>query len=233
MVAFACLVSSRSPRRLACLVVGAALSACATVDPVPQRHPTDMFRTSTGTVAEIPRQQGTPGFNADAAQLASQIRQLDAAVAAWQLPAGAVAPDLAAELLRIVRESRDSAVDTIALAYRIAERTSGPLDGRLVGSASETVKSLQDAVKASPSSFRWSVVTFISAEAGAAIHYVSGAEFAGSGTPSWQSYSKGQALRVGRYMFRVQPADAARRPFLESITVLQDPFSRELLPIRL
>ena len=233
MVAFACLVSSGSRRRFACLVAGAALSACASVDPVPPSHPMDVFRTSTGTVVEIPRKQGAPGFNADAAQLASQMRQLDVALAAWQLPAGAVAPDLAAELQRVVRESRDSAVDTIALAYRISERTSGPLDGRLVGSASETVKSLQDAVKASPGSFKWRAVTFISAEAGASIHYVSGAEFAGSGTPSWQSYSKGEALRIGRYMFRVQPADASRRPFLESITILQDPFSRALVPIRL
>jgi len=223
---------------LSSLVFCAALVSCANNPPAPlnqaQRAPSDRFQTSGGTTVDIPA-IGAPNFSPDAGRIAGDIKALDTAVANWKLPSTDIPPDLAAAVVSIVKESRDNVIVTMSDAYEIAQRTSGPLDSRRMNSAQINLKTLQDAVSAAPGSLKWYAVTNITSEAGAAIHYVAGVDFdkAATSQPAWQSYTRGQSMRIGRYVFRVQPNNPARPPFLESVPILVDPFARNIMRVGL
>jgi hypothetical protein len=223
---------------LCSLVICVALVSCAINPPAPlkqaQRAPSDRFQTSEGAIVDIPA-NGAPNFNPDAGRIAGNLKALDAAVVNWKLPQADIPSDLAAAVVSIVKESRDNVIVTMADAYEIAQRTAGPLDSRRMNSAQINLKTLQDAVSAAPGSLKWYAVTDITSEAGAAIHYVAGVDFDKASTiqPAWQSYTQGQSMRIGRYIFRVQPNSPARPPFFESVPILVDPFARNIVRVGL
>ena len=205
-------------------VVWTLLAGCATKEPLRER-----FQAESGAVVELPG-EGSPDFDRNAGEVTSQIRQLDTAIKDWQRKSTHMDPALASEILRILRESRDAAVQDIALAYRIPQQTSGPIDNGLIALARNSVAHLLETTKSPTTGFKFEVSTVITSKNSAAIHYVPLGEFERSSSPDWQSYTKGQLLRIGRYMFRVQPADRSRRAFTQKLEILREPSEHELVP---
>lgn len=220
------------------LAACAALVSCANNAPAPleqaHRVPSDRFQTSGGTTVDIPA-KGAPNFNLEASRIAGDLKALDAAVANWKLSPADIPPDLAVAVMSVVKESRDNVIVMMADVYEIARRTSGPLDNRRMESAQISLKTLQDAVSVAPGSLKWYAGTNITSEPGAAIHYVAGIDFDKAATIqlAWQSYTRGQSMRIGRYVFRVQPNNPSRPPFFESVPILVDPFVRNIVRVGL
>lgn len=209
------------------LVAAFMVVGCTTMDQGSSQTG-DRLVTAQGTVVEVPR-YGMPGFNSMAQKIAQQVRELDDALALQQT-SSLTAPPMAEETLSILKAARDDAIEDLARAYRISKRTSGTLDDQLLTSASRDLQDLLEVAREPRHAAKFDVVTNITSEVGAIIHYVSVAEYDRSNKPFWESYTKGQVLRVGRYIFRVRPANPSRNTFVQRVSILRDPYVKVLAP---
>lgn len=214
----------------AALILTWALVAGCVEDPRTQQKtvPPDGFQTARGTALELPA-EGDPRYNRETADLARQIKEIDAALEDWRRSSGKADPQVAQEAIRVMTEARDAAVEDLALAYRISKITSGLLDDRLVSGARDSLNFLLTSAKAPAGSLKLEVRTVITSAGSVWIQWVPAADFGMSASPNWQPYTEGQLLHAGVYTFRVQPSDRSRQAFIKkNLTVLTDPFSCEL-----
>ena len=220
----------RSTSALALLAI-AVLAGCA--EPAGRRdheHAEVTLGTKDGLVVNIPMEG--PRYDSRAALLATDLQKLDRSMGAWKTSLRKVDPELSRELQDLAAAERDQAVRDVDLAYRIADRTSGgQLDADLLASARASVEDVKRVLKPNPESYKWTVKTNITTTIDRAhIHYVSAGEHEQHGDKSFKSYTLGQQMRIGRYVFRVQPLDAATKPFMERLTIMVDPTVVSMAP---
>lgn len=213
----------RSASLLSAMFIGCAAQSGANKSVV--------LTTAKGGVVEVPL--SGPGFDPRAVDLASDIQALDKQITQARKAKPAASPDMAeirAEMLEIAVDSRNDALSELDLALSVARKTSaGALDDEAVARAKANANSGRAVLSNSaPSSVI--VATDISSAAKATLHYMSKASYQARST-EWSSYTEGERMRIGRYMFRVQPADANTPPYTEVVLILADPTRKRLVPV--
>jgi hypothetical protein len=206
------------------LTLGLVIALLAACESAPRRPDFIELRKPGGGLLRVPL--GGPGSNPESTAVARRVQEIDAELEGWRAAHPSADHQVAAALTGAARELRDEAVWQLDLAYRVAERTSGPLDAALVllagGGADEARKVLRSPPPASAF-----VETRITAASGdAALRYMTAGEHR-SGTGSWSTYNPGQRLRIGRYVFRIETT-AGTAPWVETLLVIEDPTVRQL-----
>lgn len=137
--------------------------------------------------------------------------------------------DVAAAMQQIALDARNDAVDSLDLAYRVAGETSGPLDNQQIDSAKQNVQIAKDILKATPPPRLYVKTAISSTVTGAALHYWDAAAYKKK-VGSWSSYTPGESLHIGRYLFRLDSA-AGGAPYQELVLILSDPTEKVLSPL--
>ncbi len=137
--------------------------------------------------------------------------------------------DVAAAMQQIAMDARNDAVDSLDLAYRVASETSGPLDSGQIDSAQQNVQIAKDILKAAPPPRLYVRTAISSAVTGAALHYWDAADYKKK-AGSWSSYTTGETLHIGRYLFRLDSATRAA-PYQELVLILSDPTEKMISPL--
>lgn len=131
---------------------------------------------------------------------------------------------------QIAAEQREDAVETLDRAIRIANRTGGGMDKTLVKSAGEALASARQVISAEPPPSLFVRTEITMADPQRALHYQTAAEYRRK-EESWHSYNLGERLRIGRYIFRIQPGKPEAHDYRETILVLADPTVVKLQPV--
>jgi hypothetical protein len=164
--------------------------------------------------------------------LAREIQTLDAAIRHARASAtSGSSSEAQAAMLDVAVESREDAVRELELALAVARLTSaGKLDDESVGKAKDYASQVKAVLSAqAPNSIL--VATDISTTVpDATLHYMSKGKY-NAKSKEWSSYTAGERMRIGRYVFRVQPADAAE-VYEEFVLVTSDPTKKRLSPMR-
>jgi hypothetical protein len=137
---------------------------------------------------------------------------------------------VSAAMRQIAIDARNDAVDSLDLAYRVAGETSGPLDSQQIDSAKQNVQIVKDVLKATPPPTVYVQTAISSTVSGASLHYWDVAGYKKK-VGSWSSYTPGETLHIGRYVFRVDSA-AGGEPYQELVLILSDPTEKVLAPLR-
>ncbi|MBI1686162.1 hypothetical protein [Caulobacter hibisci] len=214
------------------------IAVCALLgvaSPLSAKPPADtiVLKGGTGDTVEI----STTGPFADphATQLAQDIQALDQQIAkmrkqkAERDPAAA---EVKAEMLGIAVDARDDALSELDLALAVARKTSaGALDPDAVARADADARAAKTVLSSrAPSSI--AVTTSISTSVtDATLHYMSAQKHRQRST-EWSSYSDGERMRIGRYVFRVNPARAGAPGYEEFVLVISDPTRKRLTPMQ-
>jgi hypothetical protein len=185
------------------------------------------LKSSNGTKVLIPA-DGQPGFNETAHEAALDIGSLDREVKNPRKRSGDRQVLLA--MRQIAVDARDDAVDSLDLAYRVAGETSGVLDPQQLDSAKRNIQFAKELLNAAPPPKLYVRTVISSTITGATIHYWNAADYKMK-VGTWNSYTAGDNLRIGRYFFSVHPGDG-KEPFQELVLVLSDPTERTLSPVR-
>lgn len=183
--------------------------------------------TSKGSAVHIPT-TGTLANDA-AEQVAVDVVAIDG-----QLKPGKIGKkgkaDVAAAMRQMAMDARNDAVDSLDLTYRIAGQTSGPLDSQQIDAAKENVQIVKDILKATPPPTLYVRTTISSTVSGASLHYWDAADYKKK-IGTWSSYTPGETLHIGRYLFRLDSA-AGGEPYQELVLILSDPTEKVLSPLR-
>jgi hypothetical protein len=169
-----------------------------------------------------------PQYDPRAEKLVREIQELDKLIE--QSSKGAPR-DVAIALRQIASEYRKEAVDNLELAVETAQQTSSlQLDSKLIGKAADGVKGFRQLVNSpTPNSLR--VKTQISTTiSDAQIHYLGKADHELQ-LFHWSSYTPGDRLVIGRYVFRVQSEALPGGSFQEEVRIFSDPAMQVLSPI--
>jgi hypothetical protein len=169
-------------------------------------------------------------YDPRAEKLAREIQALDTEIARAPAPSPS-SSEAAAAMLTVAVESREDAVRELELALAVARLTSaGKVDDKSIAKAQDYANSVKTVLSAqTPASVV--VATDISTSLpNATLHYMSKGKFDAK-SKEWSSYTDGDRLHIGRYMFRVQQADTAEG-FDERVDVISDPTKIRLSPMR-
>jgi hypothetical protein len=169
-----------------------------------------------------------PRYNESAHEVAVDVESLDREVKNSRKPPGN--REVVAAMRQIALDARNDAVDSLDLAYRVAEQTSGVLDSGQLDSAKRNVQFAKDILKASPPPKLFVRTKISSTVSGATIHYWNAADYTKK-LGTWSSYTAGENLHIGRYLFRVHSSDGDET-FQELVLVLSDPTEKTLSPVR-
>lgn len=163
-------------------------------------------------------------------RLAREVQSLDKIIATRKDSARSQSE---AAVIMIAVESRNDALKELELALRIAQQTSaGQLDDGILQKAERYCNGSREALN-SPVPTAVFVTTHISTSlSGATLHYMSKGDYDANKKLSWASYSEGDKLRIGRYVFRVEPHDPNYGVYDELILVVADPTNRLITPLR-
>lgn len=137
--------------------------------------------------------------------------------------------DVSSAMKQIALDARNDAVDSLDLAYRVAGKTSGPLDSEQIDSAKQNVQIARDILKATPPPRLYVKTTISSTLTGAVLHYWDAADYKKK-VGSWSSYTRGEMLHIGRYLFRLDSATGGE-PYQELVLILSDPTEKVISPI--
>jgi hypothetical protein len=168
------------------------------------------------------------GFNESAHEAALGVESLDREIKNPRKRSGN--REVLQAMRQIAVDSRNDAVDSLDLAYRVAQETSGGLDSAQLDSAKRNVQFAKDLLNASPPPRLYVRTAISSTVNGATIHYWDAADYKRR-VGSWSSYTRGDNLHIGRYFFRVDTGDGSG-PFQELVLVLSDPTEKTLSPVR-
>lgn len=192
-----------------------------------------VLKSATGQPIEVP--VSGPLYNPRAEQLAREIETLDKQIAKARKEKPARTPDAAtikAEMLSIAVEARNDALAELDLAMDVARKTSaGSLDEETVARAKEDARSAATVLSTRPPN-SIAVATKISTSiTDATLHYISKVKYQLRST-DWSSYTDGERMRIGRYVFRVQPPQVGSPTYEEVVLILSDPTTKRLTPVR-
>lgn len=170
-----------------------------------------------------------PGRDPRAEQLAREIQALDRQIAAGT--SAARTDPVQAELLKMAREARNEALSDLNLALAVAGKTSaGALDDETMDRAKESARSAATILNTQPPNSILVATDISTPLPEARLHYMSKQQYR-LRSKEWSSYTARERLQIGRYVFRVQPADSAAKPFEELVLVLSDPTQKRLTPV--
>ena len=180
--------------------------------------------TSGGSTVRIP--SGGALSNDAAKEVAGDVIAIDR-----QLKTGKQSrkSDVSAAMQQIALDARNDAVDSLDLAYRVAVKTSGVLDSEQIDSAKRNVQIAKDILKATPPPRLYVRTAISSTLTGAVLHYWDAADYKKK-TGSWSSYTPGEMLHIGRYLFRVNSATGGE-PYKELVLILSDPTEKVISPL--
>lgn len=187
-----------------------------------------VLRKADGVVVDVPR----TGALADerALELARAISDFDTQSAAGGPLAKIADPGLREAVAAMATALRDDALDQLDLTYRVARRTSAGLDGGLLAQGQETMKKVTDLLSHPPT--RLYVRTQITSQVvDVSLHYMSSSDYRRQSS-DWMSYTIGQMMKIGAYVFRLQRQAGAGEPLLQRVEIMSDPFVRTLDPAR-
>ena len=139
-------------------------------------------------------------------------------------------PEVAAAMRQMAEDARNDAVDSLDLAYRVAGETSGILDNGQINSAQQNVRIAKTILNTPPPDRLYVRTAISSTVTGAALHYWDAAEYKKK-IGSWSSYTPGEQLHIGRYLFRVDGGSGGE-PYEELVLVLSDPTEKVISPLR-
>ncbi|HME44994.1 MAG TPA: hypothetical protein VKF36_18015 [Syntrophorhabdales bacterium] len=195
-----------------------------------------MAQDDPASIISIAKPDGTnvlvplsgPLHNETAEKIAREIQSLDKLISSRN-----VSPTSQAEtaLLTVARDSRNDALRELDAALRIAQQTSaGQLDEDILRKSKLYASSAREALR-SPIPSTITVATQITTSIrNATLHYISKLDY-DLKSQSWMSYSEGESLRIGRYVFRVDPCDVNLTGCEELVMVISDPTKRHITPI--
>jgi hypothetical protein len=138
--------------------------------------------------------------------------------------------DVAAAMQQMTAEARNDAVDSLDLAYRVAEKTSGILDNGQIDSAKQNIQIAKHILNTAPPARLFVRTAISSSVTGAALHYWDATEYKQK-IGSWSSYTPGEQLHIGRYLFRVD-GENGHEPYEELVLILSDPTEKVISPLR-
>jgi hypothetical protein len=138
--------------------------------------------------------------------------------------------DVGAAMQQMAADARNDAVDSLDLAYRVAEKTSGILDSGQIDSAKQNVQIAKLILNTAPPARLFVRTAISSTVTGATLHYWDAAEYKKK-TGSWSSYTPGEQLHIGRYLFRVDGVNGGE-PYQELVLILSDPTEKVISPLR-
>ena len=180
-----------------------------------------------GTSVSVPLEG--PLHNDMLERIAREIQTLDKFIASRNASSKSEA-DTA--ILKVAYESRNDALKQLDLALRIAQQTSsGQLDLGILRKAKEYSKDANEALVSQVPSSIFVTTQITTSVANATMHCISKGDY-DAGKHSWMSYSTGDKLRIGRYVFRVEPREPASDIYEELVLVVKDPTQRKLHPLR-
>jgi len=170
-----------------------------------------------------------PLHNEKAESLARELQSLDNIIASRNALARS---EIDAAILSVANESRNDALKELDLALRIAQQTSaGELDDKVLQMAERYSKASKEVLTSQVPTTIYVTTLISTSEANALLHYVSKGDYDAKNL-SWISYSEGDKLRIGRYVFRVEPPNLNSGVYEEVVLVVSDPTKRKLTPLR-
>jgi hypothetical protein len=183
--------------------------------------------TSSGTTVRIPSRG--PLSNDAADEAAHDVLAIDRQLKPFKDGKPSGKSDVLVAMQKIALDARNDAVDSLDLAYRVARMTSGVLDSEQINSAKQNVQIAKDILKATPPPRLYVRTAISSTVANAALHYRTAADYKKK-VGSWSSYTPGETLRIGRYVFRLDAATGGE-PYQELVLVLSDPTEKMISPL--
>lgn len=229
----ACAEALRIPSlAVACVLL---IVACASQPKAPDGG-NIVLKRADGQSVEVPLSGSLHDPRAE--RLAREIQVLDEQIATAQgkiigttgPPTGREAVQYA--MLDIAIESREDALRELELALAVAPKTSaGSLDNETVARAEENASSASAVLSTQPPNSILVATNISTSVPGASLHYMSKGKHR-QHSSEWSSYSDGERLRIGRYVFRVQPADPGTEIYEETVLVVSNPTQKRLTPLR-
>lgn len=230
MLAMNALRNSSLP--VACVLL---IAACASQPKAPDGR-NIVLKRADGHSVEVPLSGSL--HDARAERLAREIQALDAQIATAQGKIiGTTGPPVGREavqyaMLDVAIESRDDALRELELALAVARKTSaGSLDDETVARAEDSASSASAVLSAQPPGSILVATNISTSVPGASLHYMSKGKHQRRSN-EWSSYSDGERLHIGRYVFRVQPVDPGTVNYEETVLVISDPTQKRLTPVR-
>lgn len=189
-----------------------------------------VLKRADGEAVEVPLTG--PGRDPRAEQLAREIQALDRQIAK---DGGGGTPQndaVKAEMLKIAKEARNDALSDLDLALAVARKTSaGSLDDETVARAKESARSAETILNTQPPSSILVATDISTSLPNATLHYMSNQKHRQHST-EWSSYTAGERLQIGRYVFRVEPPESSAPVYEEIVLILSDPTQKRLTPVR-
>lgn len=180
--------------------------------------------TSTGNMVRIPSSGALS--NSDAQDVARDIQAVDRQLKPGKKPGK---ENVAAAMQQIALDARNDAVDSLDLAYRVAGETSGGLNSEQIDSAKQNIQIAKDILKATPPPRLYVKTAISSTVSGGVLHYWDAAQYKKK-VGFWSSYTAGESLHIGRYLFRLD-SPSGGEPYQELVLVLSDPTEKVISPL--
>lgn len=201
----------------------AALMSCSTKPAV------ITIRNAEGRIVQIPLSGRLS--NDEGIRIAREIQDIDSSIKYWEESSKSSDPEILSAMLQMMFETRNDAVAKLELAYQIAQKTSGILDTFFLKQAKNSAKDVKKILNIQPPKSLYVETMISSSSSNAMIHYMSLGQFESS-EKSWNSYTAGQNMRIGRYMFRVKYQEEIPA-YDEILLIIEDPTVRKLTPMDL
>jgi hypothetical protein len=189
------------------------------------------LRLQTGTDSFISVPLEGPRYDKLAAAVARKINRTSNDLVAWQKARKAKSVVVERAILEMAISMQWDAAKNIDLAYRIAEKTSGPLDPGLINKAFKLAADVDVLLKIQPPDSPFVSTSISTTVDGASLHYMSIEDYHRKKEGNWSSYTSGQVMRIGRYMFRVQPPSSDQDIYQEIVLIISDPTILRLTPV--
>lgn len=223
-------MESSVPKRAVATTLFSVLFLAAIPSQAAKGKPDIVLKRADGKTVTVPMSGSL--YDPRAEKLAREIQALDTEIRDARASAPSPPSEAAAAMLTVAVESREDAVRELELALAVARLTSaGKVDDKSITKAQDYASSVKTVLSAqTPANFL--VATDISTSVpNATLHYMSKHNFAAK-SKEWSSYTNGQRLQIGRYMFRVQWSDTAEGYYDELVLVISDQTKQRLEPTR-
>ena len=170
-----------------------------------------------------------PLNNEKVERIAREIQSLDRIIASRKADTKS---ESEAAVISVAYESRNDALSELELALRIGQQTSaGQIDNGILRKAEQYYIGSKEVLR-SPIPPNIFVATHISSSvANSTLHYISKGDYDAKKL-SWISYSDGDRLKIGRYVFRVEPLETKSDFYEELVLVITEPTNRLIRPLR-
>lgn len=180
-----------------------------------------------GKAIQVPL--GGPLYDPQAETIAREILSTDRAIDALRQRPSSEANQA---LIALAQDLRTESYRNLDLAVRVASHSSGPAKDILL-LAEESASAAKAVATATPPPGLQLLTEITTSLVDASLHYIAKGDYdrIEPTARQWTSYTSGDRLRIGRYVFRVQPAPP-EPAFEEVVMVIAEPTKRVLQPVQ-